>query len=88
MKGKPKMYEVNAANRKHELWQRDSLSVQIYSREVATQKLQYIHFNPISGKWKLSKDDLDYHYSSARFYETGIDEFGFLIKLFQLFDGV
>jgi putative transposase len=46
--GKSKMYEVNAANKKHELWQRDSLSVEIYSREVAMQKLQYIHFNPLA----------------------------------------
>jgi len=47
------------------------------------QKLNYIHFNPVSGKWRLSKTDLDYYYSSARFYETGIDEFGFLKNLFQ-----
>ena len=64
------MYEVKAANKKYELWQRDSLSVEIYSREVAMQQLQYIHFNPVSGKWKLAKDDLDYYYSSVRFYET------------------
>ena len=81
------LYEVNAANKKHEIWQRDSLSVEIYSREVARQKLDYIHFNPVKGKWKLSKDDLDYYYSSARFYESGIDEFGFLKNIYYLFDG-
>ena len=81
------MYEVNAANKKHELWQRNSLSVQIYSKSVAKQKLQYIHFNFISDTWKLSKDDLNYSYSSARFYETGIDEFGFLNNLYWKFDG-
>jgi putative transposase len=80
-------YEVNAANKKHEIWQRDSLSIEIYSREVAEQKLDYLHFNPVSGKWKLSKDDLDYYYSSARFYEKGIDEFGFLNNLYKVFDG-
>ena len=85
--GESLKYEVNAANKKHELWQRDSLSIEIYSRSVATQKLQYIHFNPVSAKWKLSNDDLDYPYSSARFYETGIDEFGFLANLYQIFDG-
>jgi hypothetical protein len=31
-------YEVNAANKKHEIWQRDSLSVEIYTREVAKKK--------------------------------------------------
>lgn len=44
------MYEVSAANKKHELRQRDSLSVEIYSRAVAMQKLHYIHINPVSGK--------------------------------------
>ncbi|MFN0083086.1 MAG: transposase [Ferruginibacter sp.] len=87
LSGQSKMHEVNAANKKHEIGQRDSLSVEIYSREVAKQKLQYIHFNPVSGKWLLSKDDLDYHYSSARFYETRLDEFGFLSNLFTVFDG-
>jgi putative transposase len=62
-------YEVTAANKKHEIWQRDSLSVEIYSREVAKQKLDYIHVNPVKGKWYLAKDDLGYYFSSARFYE-------------------
>jgi REP-associated tyrosine transposase len=85
--GKSSAYEVNAANKKHEIWQRDSLGVEIYSRLVAKQKLDYIHFNPVSGKWQLAKDDISYHYSSARFYETGIDEFGFLNNLYTVFDG-
>ncbi len=85
--GQSFLYEVNAANKKHEIWQRHSLSIEIYSRSVAEQKLRYMHFNPVSGKWHLSKDDLDYYYSSARFYETGIDDFGFLTNLYEVFDG-
>ena len=85
--GQSKEFEVTAANKKHEIWQRDSLSVEIYSREVAKQKLNYIHFNPVSKKWKLSEDDLDYFFSSAEFYENGIDNFGFLNNLFEEFDG-
>ena len=81
-------YAVKAANKLHEIWQRDSLSIEIYSRGVAVQKLNYIHFNPVKGKWTLAKDDLDYYYSSARFYETGIDEFGFLKNIFSEFDGI
>ena len=80
-------YEVYAANKKHEIWQPDSLSIEIYSRAVAKQKLDYLHFNPVSGKWRLAADDLSYYYSSARFYETGIDEFGFLHDLYSVFDG-
>jgi putative transposase len=81
------LYEVYAANKKHEIWQRDSLSIEVYSRAVAVQKLNYIHFNPVSKKWLLAKNDLSYYYSSARFYENGVDEFGFLNNLYKVFDG-
>ncbi len=37
--------------------------------------------------WRLAKDDINYYYSSARFYETGVDDFGFLKDIFLLFDG-
>ncbi len=57
-------------------------------RTKAGQKLNYIHFNPVSGKWQLAKDDLGYFYSSARFYETGIDGFGFLNKVDSVLDGL
>ena len=86
--GGSKAYEVTAANKKHEIWQRDSVSIEIYSRSADEQKLNYIHFNPVSGKWQLAKDDLEYYYSSARFYETGKDDFGFLKNLYQIFDGL
>ena len=82
-----KYYEVNPTNKKHEIWQRDSSGVEIYSRQVAKQKLDYIHFNLVSGKWNLAKDNIDYHFSSARFYETGDDDFGFLNNIFKIFDG-
>lgn len=85
--GESSIYQVNAANKKHEIWQRDSLGIEIYTRTVAKQKLDYIHFNPLSGNWELAKDDLSYYYSSARFYETGVDEFGFLNNLYEVFDG-
>ena len=65
---------------------KETLSIEVYSRAVAKQKLEYIHFNPVSGVWQLSKDDLNYHYSSARFYESGIDDFGFLHDLYEEFD--
>ena len=81
------IYQVKSSNKKHEIWQRDSLGIEIYSRAVAQQKLDYIHFNPLTGKWRLAKDDISYYYSSAKFYETGIDDFGFLNNLFTVFDG-
>jgi uncharacterized membrane protein YpjA len=32
----------------------------------------------VSKKWMLSNDHLDYPFSSYNFYETGMDNFGFL----------
>jgi len=87
LEAKSWLYKVNAANKEHEIWQRDSLGIEIYSRGVAKQKLDYIHANPVKGKWQLADNDLNYKYSSARFYEYGVDEFGFLKNLFTVFDG-
>lgn len=88
LENKLHLYKVDAANKKHEIWQRDSLGIEIYSREVARQKLNYIHGNPIKGKWSLAKDDISYYYSSAKFYESGIDDFGFLDNIYTVFDGL
>ncbi|WP_259066827.1 hypothetical protein HDF24_21195 [Mucilaginibacter sp. X4EP1] len=41
-------------------------------------KLDYIHNNRVQYKWQLVRYPEDYKYSSARFYETGMDEFGLL----------
>ena len=35
------------------------------------QKLDYIHTNPVKGKWMLADNYLDYPHSSAGFYERG-----------------
>jgi hypothetical protein len=42
------------------------------------QKLGYIHDNPLQQKWQLADLPENYKYSSARFYETGEDEFRLL----------
>ncbi len=62
-------YKVNAANKSYEFWQRDSLAVHLYTRQVAYQKLDYIHRNPCAVHWQLVKDPCDYIYSSAKYYE-------------------
>jgi REP element-mobilizing transposase RayT len=80
-------YVVDKSNKRHEIWQNNPLGIEIFSKEMALQKLNYVHYNPVSGKWQLSKDDLSYFYSSARFYETSIDEFGFLNNIFSYFSG-
>ena len=69
---------VNAKDRQYQFWERNSLSVDLWSPNVFMQKLDYIHSNPLQDKWQLVKYPEDYKYSSARFYETGMDEFGLL----------
>jgi hypothetical protein len=55
-------------NKKHEVFE-DSLDYkEIITEKFVRQKLNYIHKNPVSGKWKLVEHYLDYKYSSARFY--------------------
>jgi putative transposase len=76
-----KNYAVNAANKNYEFWQRDSLAIHLFTKEVAFQKLNYIHANPLSGKWQLVKDMCAYEYSSAKYYEEGIKVFSFLKDL-------
>jgi REP element-mobilizing transposase RayT len=78
-------YKVDAANKEYEFWKRDSLATLLHTKEVAFQKLDYIHYNPVKGNWKLVNDPCDYKYSSAKFYESGIKEFLWLKDLREEF---
>jgi len=73
-------FKVNAKDRAYQIWERNSLTIDIWSEQVLLQKLEYIHNNPV--KAGLCREAVDYKYSSARFYETGISEFGFLSSLY------
>ncbi len=44
--GKADLYKVNMANKSHQIWQRDSLGIEIYSKHIARQKLDYIILIP------------------------------------------
>jgi putative transposase len=69
-------YKVNAKDREYQFWERNSLGVDLFTPEVFRQKIEYIHYNPV--KAGLCKLPEEYKYSSAKFYETGIDEFKIL----------
>lgn len=72
------LLNVKAVDRKFQVWKRNSLSIDLYSENVLIQKLNYIHQNPIQMKWSLAKLPELYKYSSAIFYEKGIDPFKIL----------
>jgi REP element-mobilizing transposase RayT len=44
----------------------------ILTDKFLQQKLDYIHHNPISGKWNLADTFIDYKHSSAGFYENNL----------------
>ena len=69
-------YEVNAIDRKYNFWQRDSLNIELFTAAVFQQKLNYMHYNPV--KANLCNLPEGFHFSSALFYEKGIDHFSFL----------
>jgi putative transposase len=74
-----KEFEVVASDRKYQFWERNTLSIDIYSRDTFIQKLNNIHPNPTYERWRLSTVPENYHYSSALFYEPSVDNWGFLI---------
>lgn len=55
-----------------------------YGKDFIKQKLDYIHMNPISKKWRLATDAILYKPSSALFYETGEQGVYAVTNIFEL----
>ena len=53
---------------KHKVFEDSFDAKPIYHRSFLLQKINYIHLNPVRGKWKLVEHWEDYEYSSAKFY--------------------
>ena len=71
-----KQFFVNAKDREYQLWERNPLTVDLWSEQVVMEKIRYIHENPVRAG--LCSYPHEYKYSSALFYHTGIDNWGFL----------
>ena len=69
-------FKSTQKDRNYHLWKRRPLVIELFTKTVFEQKLEYIHENPVNAN--LVKNTVDYRFSSARFYEKGIDEFGIL----------
>ncbi|WP_412465822.1 hypothetical protein [Pedobacter sp. KLB.chiD] len=68
-------YRSQKNDRIFQFWKRDPLAIPLSTKSILMQKLDYIHDNPIKEKWNLCTHPEDYEWSSASFYETGIDQF-------------
>jgi putative transposase len=74
------VFQSDKTDRRYQFWKRDPLAIPITSQEALVQKLEYIHLNPV--KAGLCMHPSDYTLSSASFYETGVDRFGFLFNIY------
>ncbi|HMG82183.1 MAG TPA: hypothetical protein VK559_04040 [Ferruginibacter sp.] len=69
-------FKVTAKDRDYQFWERNSLGIDLSTHEIFMQKLNYIHSNPVkAGLCRLAEE---YYYSSAKFYELGVDDFNLL----------
>lgn len=71
-------YVSTQGDRAYHFWERRPRSIKIESRDIAEQKLDYIHANPMQGKWRLCTSPEEYVYSSAAYYEGLSSRFSFL----------
>ena len=74
-------FKVNLKDREYQIFKRNALSVDLFTRPVIEQKLDYVHNNPV--KAGICTNPEDYRFSSARYYLTGKDEFSFLSNIFE-----
>ncbi|MEO6454465.1 MAG: transposase, partial [Ginsengibacter sp.] len=65
--------KVNKYDREYQIWKREPLSIELPTESMFIQKLEYIHYNPVTAG--LCKVPEEYHYSSAKFYFDGTDNF-------------
>lgn len=70
----------------HEVFQRSFDMKECLSLRFINQKLKYMHDNPMSGKWSLVSDTVDYLHSSARYYETGEQGVYTVTNVIDIFD--
>ena len=70
---------VDSQDRKRQVWERNSLSIPLWSPRVCDQKLDYIHMNPV--KAGLCARPENYKYSSARFYILNEKNWDFLTHI-------
>ncbi len=61
--------EERARKKKHRVFEPSSDIKLCYTEKFVIQKLEYMHANPISGKWNLAPSTVDYFHSSAAYYE-------------------
>ena len=63
--------EERKKGKKHQVFRLSFDAKEVSGDDEIVKVLDYMHHNPVSGKWQLVEDFVDYPYSSARYYELG-----------------
>lgn len=71
-------FKSSQGDRKYHIWERRAYWAEINAQSVFDTKLNYIHNNPLSGKWNLCDVPEQYEWSSSKFYEGIPQRFKFL----------
>ncbi|HSZ85443.1 MAG TPA: hypothetical protein VK787_05395 [Puia sp.] len=78
-------FRVSASNKEYEFWQRDSLAFELNQKIQRYKNLNTFITIQLAEHWQLTDSPVKYLYSSAKYYETEIDGFGFLNHLMDVF---
>ena len=79
----------NARGQKHRVFATSTDIKECFDGRMIEQKLKYMHANPVSKRWRLADDAVDYPHSSFAFYVRGearqaplvaYQEFGYLVR--------
>jgi len=63
--------EERKKGKKHQVFRLSFDAKEVIGQNEIEKVLDYMHHNPVNGKWELVSDFVDYPYSSAKFYELG-----------------
>ena len=70
----------------HEVFEDSFDNKECFTKKFILQKLDYIHWNPCTGKWNLAACPEDYVHSSARFYYKGLQGIFAVDNIMQMMD--
>ena len=79
-------FETEQDDRNYLFWQRDPLAILLRDRQMAGDKLDYMHYNPLQPHWQLCDDPIKYKFHELSFMKqlkmsfTSLLIYGLLIK--------
>jgi len=76
-------YKSTQKDRIYHIWERRPKWIVIKNEEILSQKVDYIHNNPLQPKWNLAVCAEDYPWSSAGYYVKNTNTFLFLTTYFD-----